>query len=95
MLPGRGDSLRNQYQSTPGVCLTDPAAVPYSDVPQAPSLIKTASAQCQIDVTYTVVVTNNVGQDPSPGALTLNTLSDDKYGSITAPHPAGGGLEKS
>jgi hypothetical protein len=76
-------ATNQSFPTPPGVCKTDPAVVPYLDVPQAPSLTKTASAQCQIDVTYTVVVTNNVGQDPSPGALTLNTLLDDQYGNIT------------
>ena len=65
------------------VCDKDPAAVPYLDRPQPPSLTKTVgNTQCQIDVTYTVVVTNGSAQD----ALTLNTLSDDKYGSITSAH---------
>jgi Domain of unknown function DUF11 len=65
------------------VCRSDDATVPYSDVPQPPSLTKTATnTQCQIDVTYTVVVTNGSTQD----VLTLNTLSDDVYGSITTVH---------
>jgi hypothetical protein len=62
------------------VCDTDDATVPYSDVEQPPSLTKTVgSQQCQIDVTYNVVVTNGSAQD----ALTLNSLSDDVYGNIT------------
>jgi hypothetical protein len=70
--------------ANPEVCHTDDAFVTYSDVPQAPTLAKAVTGtQCQIDVTYTVVVTNGVGQDPTPGALTLNSLMDDKYGDIT------------
>jgi hypothetical protein len=61
-------------------CDDDPADVPYTDVEQPPTLTKTASAPvCQVDVTYTVVVTNGSAQDK----LTLNTLSDDVYGNIT------------
>jgi hypothetical protein len=68
----------------PGKCRVDAAAVRYLDVPQAPVLTKAVGGkQCQIDVTYNVVVTNNVGNDPTPGVLTLNTLNDDKYGNIT------------
>jgi hypothetical protein len=78
-----------QNVANPEVCHTDDATVTYTEVPQAPTLTKAATgAQCQIDVTYTVVVTNNPGQDPSPSPLTLTTLSDDKYGSITSAHPA-------
>jgi hypothetical protein len=62
------------------VCDADPAEVPYTDVPQPPSLTKTASsAQCQIDVTYNVVVTNGSTQD----TLTLSSLTDNVYGNIT------------
>jgi len=61
------------------VCATDPAAVPYSDVSSAPTLTKTASPQCVIDVTYTVVVNNTNGTE----TLTLNTLNDNVYGNIT------------
>ena len=69
----------NATNQTP-VCKTDDATVAYTDVPQPPSLTKTASsAQCRIDVTYNVVVTNGSAQD----ALTLNSLSDDVYGNIT------------
>jgi hypothetical protein len=69
----------NATSPTP-VCDHDPAEVPYSDVQQPPTLTKAAtSTQCQIDVTYNVVVTNGSAQD----ALTLNTLSDDVYGDIT------------
>jgi len=66
-------------------CKTDDATVPYTDVPQAPTLVKTAiDSQCVVDVTYTVGVTNTSAQD----VLTLNTLTDDKYGSIVTAHAA-------
>jgi hypothetical protein len=62
---------------------TDDAEVPYRDVSVPPSLTKTAtSAQCVIDVTYDVVVTNGNALE----TLTLNTLTDDVYGSITTAH---------
>ena len=70
--------------ANPEVCKTDDATVLYSDVPQAPTLAKAATGkECRIDVTYTVVVTNNPGHDPTPSALTLTSLSDDVYGNIT------------
>jgi hypothetical protein len=70
--------------ANPEVCKTDDATVLYSDVPQAPTLAKAATGfACQIDVTYTVVVTNNPGQDPTPSALTLTSLIDAPYGDIT------------
>lgn len=73
------------------LCDNDDATVNYSDVLQDPTLTKTATGTaCQIDATYAVVATNNSAQD----TLTLNTLSDDKFGSITAAHAAGGGFEE-
>jgi hypothetical protein len=72
----------NVTNPTP-VCDDDDANVPYTDVPQAPTLTKTATgATCQVDVTYAVVVTNSSAQD----TLTLNTLTDNVYGSITSAH---------
>jgi hypothetical protein len=69
----------NATNPTP-VCDDDDATVPYSDVPQPPTLTKTASApQCRIDVTYNVVVTNSSAQD----TLTLSALNDNVYGNIT------------
>ena len=54
-----------------------------------PSLTKTAkaAANCQLDVTYEVVVTNNSQFDTE----TLNSqgLNDDKFGDITQVHAAG------
>ena len=62
------------------VCAADDAEVPYSDVSSAPTLVKTATSnQCVIDTAYSVVVNNTSALD----TLTLNTLTDDKYGDIT------------
>jgi Domain of unknown function DUF11 len=62
------------------ICRTAPATVTYTDVPQPPTLTKTAAGTaCRIDQTYNVVVTNTSAQDE----LTLNTLNDDVYGDIT------------
>jgi len=73
----------NAINPTP-TCDDDPAEVLYSDVEQPPSLTKTPSPNCQIDVTYNVVVNNGSAQD----GLTLNTLSDNVYGVITSAHDA-------
>ena len=75
----------NQTNPTP-VCRTDDATVPYSDVTQPPTLVKTATnPQCRIDVTYNVSVTNTSAQD----VLTLNTLNDNVYGDITVANAQG------
>jgi hypothetical protein len=67
------------------VCATDDATVPYTDVSSAPTLAKTASASdCRIDTTYDVVVTNTNTLE----TLTLNTLADNIFGSITTSHLA-------
>jgi hypothetical protein len=67
------------------LCKSDDAVVTYLDVVQPPTLSKTATAAaCQIDVNYAVVVTNSSTLD----ALTLNTLTDNVYGSITTAHAA-------
>jgi hypothetical protein len=72
----------NATNPTP-VCDDDDATVPYTDVPQPPTLTKTASStQCQVDVTYNVVVTNTSAQD----TLTLSALNDNVYGDITSVH---------
>jgi hypothetical protein len=69
----------NASNPTPS-CKTDPADVTYTNVPERPTLTKTATnPQCRIDVTYNVVVQNTSSQD----TLTLNTLTDDIYGDIT------------
>jgi len=72
------DSFNN-----PEICDTDDAVVRYTDFLQPPTLSKTAiGTACRVDVTYAVVVTNTSAQD----TLTLNTLTDDVYGDITAVH---------
>jgi hypothetical protein len=62
-------------------CKFDDAVVPYTDVPQPPSLSKAVTGtSCVVDATYTVVVTNGSTQDK----LTLTQLLDDIYGDITS-----------
>jgi hypothetical protein len=71
------------------LCDTDDATVTYTDVRETPVLTKTAIAtSCLVDVTYQVVVTNSSAQD----TLTLNSLSDDKFGVITSAHDAAVGI---
>ena len=72
------------------VCGDDDASVTITDSSTAPSLTKTAqsAANCQLDVTYEVVVSNNSTID----TLTVNSLNDDKFGNITTAHAAGGGF---
>ena len=73
------------------LCDDASADVTYSDTFTAPSLTKTAKASTvQVDVTYDVVVTNNSSID----TLTLNSLVDDKFCSITAVHAASVGCEE-
>jgi hypothetical protein len=70
---------------TTNICDDDDAVVTYTDVPQPPELSKTVTgAACVVDVTYAVVVTNKSAQD----TLTLSSLTDNKYGSITQTHAA-------
>ncbi len=68
------------------LCDDDPANFTYTDVPEPPTLTKTATAStnvsCSVDVTYAVVVNNTSPVNPGD-SLTLNSLSDDKYGDIT------------
>jgi uncharacterized repeat protein (TIGR01451 family) len=72
------------------VCGSDDATVTISDVYTAPILTKTAqsAANCQLDVTYQVVVSNNSGVD----SLSVTSLTDDQFGDITQAHAAGGGF---
>jgi hypothetical protein len=68
-----------------GICGHDDASVDITDVAVAPTLTKTAqSAACTVDATYQVVVTNNSTVDP----LTVDSLTDDKFGAITTAHAA-------
>ena len=74
----------NNIANPGGLCHSDDATVLYTDVPQPPTLTKAVTGQeCRIDVTYTVVVTNNAGQDPTPSPLVLTELMDSPYGDIT------------
>jgi hypothetical protein len=72
------------------VCGHDDADVHITDVSATPTLDKTAqsAANCQLDVTYQVVVSNHSAID----TLTVNALNDDKFGNITTAHAAGGGF---
>ncbi|HEY8185132.1 MAG TPA: hypothetical protein VIF64_03630 [Pyrinomonadaceae bacterium] len=73
------------------LCDTGDATVTVADVETAPSLTKTAkSATFTADVSYEVVVTNNSTID----TMTVNTLSDNKFGDISATHAAGNGFEQ-
>lgn len=74
------------------LCDDDPAQVTYVDVSTDPSLVKTATSTVgvQVDVQFSVVVTNNSTLD----TLTLNTLADNVFGDITTPHAAGGGFQQ-
>lgn len=60
----------------------DSADVTIDDEWNEPTLDKTAksTANCQLDVTYELVVTNNSEIDK----LTVNSLTDDKFGNVTA-----------
>jgi hypothetical protein len=63
------------------LCDTGDASYKYTDVSTTPSLTKTAiSATFVVDVTYTVVVTNNSAVD----TMTVNSLTDNKFGNIAA-----------
>ena len=73
------------------VCGDDDATVTYVDTPSTPTLAKTAAAvlnvTTELDVRFDVDVTNTttVGD-----VLTLEELSDSKFGEVTAVHPADG-----
>jgi hypothetical protein len=74
--------------STHKVCGHDDANVTITDVSATPSLNKDAqSATCSVDVTYQVVVSNNSTID----TLTVDTLTDNKFGDITTVHGASAG----
>lgn len=80
----------DQSGSTQPVCGTDTADVDITDIYAAPTLVKTplSTANCQIDATYQVVVSNNSAVD----ALTVVGLTDDKFGDVTTVHAAQNGL---
>lgn len=70
-------------------CGHDDATVTITDVATPPSLSKDVTSYVA-DITYTVTVTNNSAVDP----LTVNSLSDTKFGDITTVHAVGGGFEQ-
>lgn len=71
---------------------SDDAAVDVTDVFADPTVSKDAksTANCQVDASYEVVVSNNSSVD----TLSVNSLTDDKFGNITSAHPEGGGFEQ-
>jgi hypothetical protein len=74
------------YQPSTGQTLQDddPADVTLLNVGNTPTVQKTAQAtsNCSVDATYQVVVNNNSEVDE----LTVNSLADDKFGSVTSIH---------
>jgi len=71
---------------------SDDATVDFTDVPNTPSVSKSAqsTANCSVEATYQVVVSNNSTVDE----LTVNSLSDNKFGNIATVHAEGGGFEE-
>lgn len=69
-------------------CPSDDAEFTYDDLQTEPTLDKSAisygNVACSVDVTYKVLVTNNSPVD----ILTLTSLDDDVYGSLTDPSNA-------
>jgi hypothetical protein len=73
------------------LCDDDDATITVSDISTPPSLTKDViAAVATVDVTYQVVVTNNSTID----TMTVNSLTDDKFGDITTTHAAGNGVEQ-
>jgi hypothetical protein len=60
---------------------SDDATVTFTDAFTAPTVSKTAqaTASCQVDATFEVVVSNNSEID----SLNVNSLTDDKFGDLT------------
>jgi len=69
---------------------SDDAVVDVTDVFTEPTVSKDAqaTANCSVDATYEVVVSNNSEFD----TLDVNSLTDDKFGDIATVHDAGGGI---
>jgi hypothetical protein len=76
-----------------GLCDVDDEDTAINDVSPVPTLDKAAisAAECTMVVNYTVVVSN---PSTSIDALTINGLTDDKFGDLTSTHAAGGGFEE-
>jgi hypothetical protein len=79
-----------QTSSSQQICGSDTADVDITDVFTEPTLEKTAqsTANCQLDATYQVVVSNNSRFD----TLNVNSLTDSKFGDITTVHSAQSGV---
>jgi len=71
------------------ICGEASASVTITDEFVAPTLLKSVQS-CTMDVTYQVVVQNNSTKD----TLTVNTLTDDRFGNITAFHGPSPGIEQ-
>ena len=72
-------------EGTPPRCAKDDAVVTFYDVYTPPTLTKSVvGASCLVDVEYEVVVKNPSDLD----TLTVNTLTDDRFGDVTATHAA-------
>jgi hypothetical protein len=84
--------VANQPSNGNDVQGSDDATVTFTDVFAEPTVSKTAQAMenCRVDATYQVVVYNNNAVD----TLSINSLSDDKFGNIATAHAAGGGFEQ-
>ena len=70
----------------------DDATVDFTDISATPTVTKTvqSTANCSVEATYQVVVNNSSTVD----TLSINSLSDDKFGNIATAHAAGGGFEQ-
>jgi len=80
LVPDTATVCSTQQGTGATVCGKGNALVTVTDVPSTPTLAKTAqSAACTVDVTYQVVVSNNSTFD----TVTVNSLTDDKFGDIT------------
>lgn len=82
----------NQTSTNADISGSDDATVDFTDVYTAPTLSKTATAtsNCQVDATFSVAVSNNSSID----VLTVNSLTDDRFGNIAQAHAAGNGYEQ-
>jgi len=79
-IPDTVEVCSTQQGTGAKVCGEDGALVSITDVRSTPTLTKAAkSAACTVDVNYQVVVSNNSAID----TLTVNSLTDDKFGDIT------------
>jgi len=84
--------VANQPSTGNDISDFDDADVDIVDIASAPTVDKTAqsTANCQVDVSYQVVVNNSSDFD----TLMVNSLNDDKFGNISMVHAAGGGFSQ-